>query len=279
MIITTISSKLLQAHHGHSCLVQLLIGHDADFSLANRGDGDQPLHLAATFGHEAVVAILLAVGAPPSPENGYGATPLRQASMGGHWPVVRCLRAVECAREIARSGDEGALRRAVVSGQLLFRRPPGSSSPAADGALTSVLLPSLVQWWGELPGAAKVALRSWAQDAVEAQRACFAALFLPVAPAPQAPQPPAEALSSPAHFESGGADGKASSTTASASAIAGFREAVHDGHAHILRQVVGYLVYPSASTRHHLRFIAAQQRDREDESSAQGSKKALEQQP
>lgn len=64
---------------GHLSTVILLTKHGAD-PMVYDGEGFQSLHLAAQFGHTAVVAYLLAHGVPVNSQDMQGMTPLMWAA-------------------------------------------------------------------------------------------------------------------------------------------------------------------------------------------------------
>ncbi|KAK1772870.1 hypothetical protein QBC33DRAFT_522720 [Phialemonium atrogriseum] len=79
------------AYFGHEAVVRLLLKEGADFEAKDEDDWT-PLSLAARKGHEAaVVKLLLKEGADFEAKDKYGRTPLLQAAGRGHEAVVKLL--------------------------------------------------------------------------------------------------------------------------------------------------------------------------------------------
>ena len=72
------SFLFLLSRQGHLSTVILLINHGAD-PYIHDGEGFQCIHLAAQFGHTALVAYLLAHGVPVNSPDSKGMTPLMWA--------------------------------------------------------------------------------------------------------------------------------------------------------------------------------------------------------
>ena len=66
--------------------------------------GWTPLHVAATRGDAAAIAVLVAAGAPLEARAEHGYTPLHEAAEGGHLDAVRALLAAGADRD-ALNGD------------------------------------------------------------------------------------------------------------------------------------------------------------------------------
>jgi len=78
------------ASRGCAEVARLLLGHGADPN-AQAKDGETPLHLAAFWGRVDVVRFLLERGADLNAKNEGGDTPLHYAAYEGHVDVVRLL--------------------------------------------------------------------------------------------------------------------------------------------------------------------------------------------
>ena len=86
-----LSSRYAASSGDVPTLKQILHTHaDVDFGM---GDYDRrtPMHLAATEGHEHVVALLLEQSVDPSPVDRWGGTPLDDAAKAGHDKIVEML--------------------------------------------------------------------------------------------------------------------------------------------------------------------------------------------
>ena len=103
------------AYRGHEAVVQLLLDIGADIAAKN-DDGGTVLHCAAAGGHEAVVRLLLDIRADIAAKNNDGGTALYCAAASGHEAVVRLLVG-EGADIAAKNNDGGtALHYATASG-------------------------------------------------------------------------------------------------------------------------------------------------------------------
>jgi cytohesin len=80
------------AEYGHDDVVRLLLEAGAAID-SRRIEGLTPLHLAASYGRFPVVKRLLAAGANPNSRESGGWTPLHRAASEGHENVVRLLLA------------------------------------------------------------------------------------------------------------------------------------------------------------------------------------------
>ncbi|KAK3900984.1 ankyrin repeat-containing domain protein [Staphylotrichum tortipilum] len=135
---------------GHADIVQMLLDHGADYRrlldngdtvlhrAARRGhtevvqvlripfsesewsmdplnfDGQTPLWVAASLAHADVVEILLAAGANTSVVDiKHGQTPLQQAMLNQHWPVLRALLASQS--DLGQFDPESLLEQAIES--------------------------------------------------------------------------------------------------------------------------------------------------------------------
>ena len=89
--------------------------------------GNQPIHLAAKGGHDAVVKLLLLSGAKASARLGDGSTPASLADEGGHRDLAVYLMAragEDCSESAlqtalvnaAREGDEEMIKRVLAAG-------------------------------------------------------------------------------------------------------------------------------------------------------------------
>jgi hypothetical protein len=82
----------LAAYFGHEAVVKLLLEKGADFEAKNSIFSATPLCLAAENGHEAVVKLLLKKGADFEAQNStFSETPLCLAAENGHEAVVKLL--------------------------------------------------------------------------------------------------------------------------------------------------------------------------------------------
>ena len=97
----------LAAFFGHDGAVELLLRHGADVDVVARNRDLQvaPLHSAAAGGHAKIVGILLEHGAAPNVRQGGGSTPLHSAAQNGDRESVEAL--LESGADPALADDEG----------------------------------------------------------------------------------------------------------------------------------------------------------------------------
>jgi hypothetical protein len=81
----------LAAYFGHEAAVKLLLEKGADFEAKDSTRSETPLCLAASNGHEAVIKLLLEKGADLEANDQLGQTPLSLAAKNGHEAVVKLL--------------------------------------------------------------------------------------------------------------------------------------------------------------------------------------------
>jgi len=82
----------LAAYFGHDQVVRLLLERGAQVNLAARNAQQvTPLHSAVSGRHEAIMRLLLESGADPNIPQAGDITPLMQAAQGGHDWMVRLL--------------------------------------------------------------------------------------------------------------------------------------------------------------------------------------------
>lgn len=112
----------LAAFFGHDEAVELLLRHGAEVDVVARNSDLQvaPLHSAAAGGHAKIVGILLEHGAAPNVRQGGGYTPLHAAAQNGDRESVEAL--LESGADLALADDEGrtpgALARAAGHDEL-----------------------------------------------------------------------------------------------------------------------------------------------------------------
>jgi ankyrin repeat protein len=112
----------LAAFFGHDEAVELLLRHGADVDVVARNGDLQvaPLHSAAAGGHARIVGILLEHGAAPNVRQGGGYTPLHAAAQNGDRESVEAL--LESGADPSLADDEGrtpgALARASGHDEL-----------------------------------------------------------------------------------------------------------------------------------------------------------------
>ncbi|HUU92884.1 MAG TPA: ankyrin repeat domain-containing protein [Phycisphaerae bacterium] len=82
----------LAAWFGHEAFVRLLLAHGVDLDAGDM-DGDTALMSASERGHERVVDLLLGHGADVSLSNRFGCTALHKAAAGGYESIVVALLA------------------------------------------------------------------------------------------------------------------------------------------------------------------------------------------
>ena len=90
------SALLWTAENGMESVARYAISLGADVNAANDKDEDMPLHLAARYGYESIIALLLQQSddADPDERNRLDETPLICAASHSHGAVVRQLLGV-----------------------------------------------------------------------------------------------------------------------------------------------------------------------------------------
>lgn len=128
------------AAFGRTATLATLLDADATLVDAFAGDGFNPLGLAAFFGHEETVALLLERGAEvgPASRNAMKVTALHAATAARSLPIVRRLLAAGIDVNAAQQQDYTALHEAVMSNQpalvaLLLAHGADPGASAADG--------------------------------------------------------------------------------------------------------------------------------------------------
>jgi uncharacterized protein len=112
----------LAAFFGHEEAVEILLRHGAEVGAVARHAELQvaPLHSAAAGGHARIVSVLLEHGADPNARQGGGYTPLHAAAQNGDRESVEAL--LESGADPALANDEGqtagALARAAGHDEL-----------------------------------------------------------------------------------------------------------------------------------------------------------------
>ncbi len=93
-----------------------LIEADPNLVSAHSPDGFAALHLAAWFGHDKVVELLLNKGADPEAvtANGLGIAPLNSAAAGGHTVIAHLLLDRGADVDVAQQGGITSLHAAAV---------------------------------------------------------------------------------------------------------------------------------------------------------------------
>ena len=74
-------------------LMDLLLQHGADVNAQETESGNTPLYVAASFGREEVVALLLEKGADPNIVNREGWSPRHSAVVNGYKDIADKIRA------------------------------------------------------------------------------------------------------------------------------------------------------------------------------------------
>lgn len=105
---------------GRSDRVRELVAEDPSCLRAQAADGATALHLAAHFGHEGVVSLLLDLGADPNLMAGgmFGNAPLHAAAAGGQSGVVRMLLEAGAKVDVADKNGYAPLHVAAANGDL-----------------------------------------------------------------------------------------------------------------------------------------------------------------
>lgn len=101
----------LAACHGHSDIIELLIGHDKN---AVDGSGKSALHLSALGGHKDVISTLLKAGVNKDADDDDGRSALHLAALAGHDNVVLTL--LEAGLKKGDESGRTALHLAALGG-------------------------------------------------------------------------------------------------------------------------------------------------------------------
>ena len=83
----------------------MLLEAGADANKAVINSGLTPLHIAAHYGHEAVVKVLLESGVDANMASDKGVTPLQMATQGGQPAVVKVL--LEAGADANKASNTG----------------------------------------------------------------------------------------------------------------------------------------------------------------------------
>lgn len=128
------------AAFGRTASLATLLDSDATLVDAFAGDGFNPLGLAAFFGHEEAVALLLDRGAQvgPASRNAMKVTALHAATAARSLPIARRLLAAGIDVHAAQQQDYTALHEAVMSNQtelvaLFLAHGANPAARTADG--------------------------------------------------------------------------------------------------------------------------------------------------
>ena len=109
------------ALHGHQAIVRLLLERGAQVEAQDERKWT-PLHLAASRGHEDVLKLLIEMKVDVNARDGYRATALYRAAEGGHEGSARLLLENGAQADIPNDYDQTALHRAADLGHLALCR-------------------------------------------------------------------------------------------------------------------------------------------------------------
>jgi len=98
------TSLLMAAQWGHDAVVAAIVAVGADVDLPMKGDGRTALIMAATFGREATVRVLLEAGADANWAAYDGQTPLIMAMQNKHTRVMGMLVEAGASMDKAMAG-------------------------------------------------------------------------------------------------------------------------------------------------------------------------------
>jgi hypothetical protein len=102
---------------GQTLIVELLLGKEADVTVANK-EGRTPLNLASINGHIDVVKVLLEKGADVTIATDEGWTPLNSASDNGHVDIVKLLLEKGADVTVANNKGWAPLHSASLNGYI-----------------------------------------------------------------------------------------------------------------------------------------------------------------
>ena len=105
---------MMAAHYGHEAMVRMLLDRGARINQA-REDGGTPLYMAAQQGHAAVAQVLLDRGADINQAWNDGATPLYMAAQQGHAAFAQVL--LDRGADINQAANDGSTPLFMTSQQ------------------------------------------------------------------------------------------------------------------------------------------------------------------
>ena len=112
------TSFLVAAQKGHTDICGLLLAYGSDVNEMKPNTKNTALHLAAMYGHVAVVEALLSWGAAVDPQNHRGSTPLHLACQEGHLPCVLALLKAGASVTLPKLNGTIAIHIAAMSNKV-----------------------------------------------------------------------------------------------------------------------------------------------------------------